>query len=287
MVMNKENKPEVLRSISQFFTSSTLRKIIDEENFEVIDQRLASYHINTTITRIEQIKLFYKDLYKNYKVEYLYKNTLLNKILLGKYSTNTSTAFDEFKIGFSIADFVLLNGEAKIFEIKTELDSLEKLDKQIKDYRKFGDKIYVVSNSKFIPTLLQKYSETSIGVIEWTERNTLKTVLQAKSNKEYFEHRTIFKTLRKKEYLDLIHSFFGEIPDVPNTQIFEKCLDLCETIPVERFQRKAVEILKRRKLRCPEYLTSKKTPYELKYLCHTMDLKEKQYVKLHNFLNQK
>ena len=285
--MEIENNNENLRSISQIFTSPSFRKIIEEGQFDVLDNRVSKFiSKDKNYTRNEQIQFIYKFLNKNYRAEYIYKNTLLNKILLGKYSTNTSTAFDEFKIGFSIADFVLLNGEAKVYEIKTEFDSLEKLDKQIKDYKKFADKIYVVSNSRFLPTLIDRYSQTSIGIIELTNRNTLRTIIKAKSNQNYFEHEIIFKTLRKQEYCKIIKDYYGFILDVPNTLIFQESLDLIKKIPIIDFQRNAVKILKKRKLKCPEHLNAKSTPYELKYLCHSLDLKEAQYLKLHKFLIQ-
>ncbi|MFD2827204.1 sce7726 family protein [Leeuwenhoekiella polynyae] len=282
-----ENNSESLRSISQIFTAPSFRKILIDNDYNVMDDRVSKFlskegHYN----REEVLHFLYKFLYKNYRSEYFYKNTLLNKILLGKYSTNTSTAFDEFKIGFSIADFVLLNGEAKVYEVKTELDSLDKLDKQLSDYSKFADKIHIVTNVKFLPELIDKYRGTKVGLIELTERNTLRTVLEAKPNYEEFDHETIFKTLRKKEYLSITQSTFGYVPDVPNTLIFQSCLELLKKLPVRDFQRRVVKELKKRKLRCPNKLTSKSTPYELKYLCHSLDLEEKQYDDLQVFLNQ-
>lgn len=287
MMIQIESNSENLRSISEIFTSRSFRKILNYNDYNVMDERISKYiSMERSYNRKQILNHLYKFLYNNYRSEYLYKNTLLNKILLGKYSTNTSTAFDEFKIGFSIADFVLLNGEAKVYEIKTELDSLEKLDKQLKDYSKFADKIYIVTNAKFLPELINEYSNTTIGLIELTKRNTLNTILKAKSNYLAFDHETIFKTLRKKEYLSITFNSFGYIPKVPNILIYQECLELLKKIPVEEFQSKALNELKKRKLKCPKHLNSKSTPYELKYICHKLDLEEKQYENLQVFLNQ-
>ena len=77
--------------------------------------------------------------------EYYYKITLLNKLLLGIHSVNTTTALTEFPIAKSKADFVLINGKAVVYEIKTELDNLERLESQISDYYKAFDHVAVVT----------------------------------------------------------------------------------------------------------------------------------------------
>lgn len=55
--------------------------------------------------------------------EYVYKNVLLNRIVMGRHSTRTSTAFTEVPIGDSIADFLIINGKATVYEIKTDLEA--------------------------------------------------------------------------------------------------------------------------------------------------------------------
>lgn len=70
----------------------------------------------------------------DYRNEYYYKNTLLNKLLIGKHSVNTTSALTEVNINKSKADFVLINGKAVVYEIKTELDNLDRLECQIMDY---------------------------------------------------------------------------------------------------------------------------------------------------------
>jgi hypothetical protein len=76
----------------------------------------------------------YNLLFKNYRNEYVYKNVLANKILLGKHSLNTSQILTEFRVGRSKADVVLLNGTSTVYEIKSEYDSFARLEKQIQSY---------------------------------------------------------------------------------------------------------------------------------------------------------
>ncbi len=282
------NDIKSLQSLSQIFSPTSFNRIVRKHDFADIQAKVEK-HITATYstTFLEILQFIYKEQLAHYKCEYLYKNALLNKLLLGKYSIKTTTVINEFKIGNSIADFVLLNGEAKIFEIKTEFDSLEKLDKQIEDYKKFANKVYVVTNSKFIDKLLSEYNDSTIGIIEFTHHNTLKEHKPAIENSNSFNHTTIFKTLRQNEYLDIIKKSFNKIPDVPNTKIFKESFKLIERINIIDFQKMAFQKLKERKFKCTQEFLSDQVPYELKHICYSLNMSGKEYACLYQFLNQK
>lgn len=276
-----------LRSLSQIFSLANFKKIVREENCLDTFYRIEKYlKLEDHLTNLEVINALYKSLVNNYKNEYIYKNTLINKLLINKYSLKNTIALNEFKIGSSIADFVLLNGEACIYEIKTELDSLDKLDKQIEDYIKFADKIYIVTSSKHVTNLLTKYYNTNIGIIELTKRNALRTIKEAKNMSLNFNHETLFKTLRKYEYLSLIRGYFKIVPNVPNTQIFRECLKLSEKIDILEFQKLVIQKLKLRNIANPEVFKERQIPESLKYICYSLDFSDDEYQKLDYFLSQ-
>jgi len=277
-----------MRSLSFLFTPSMFNQIVKEKNVLALKRKIKNLNLNNKrITTYQTLfKYAYSQLEESYRSEYLFKNSLINEYLLKKYSLNTTTVFNEFKIGSSIADMVLLNGTAKVFEIKTDLDGFDKLKKQVNDYIQFADFVYVVTSEKNIEKVLNDFSNTTIGVIEFTESNTLKERKRPVSNQRTFNHLALFKTLRKTEYLELITEQFGYIPDVPNTMIFRECLKLSLSIKVEEFQKLVFKKLKDRKIKCPDLLASKKTPYELKQICHSLDFSEFEYLNLYQFLNK-
>lgn len=279
---------ENLRSLSQIFSPSNFSKIIREGDLYSIEYRIQKHITNTSNVNYSSVlKFLYKKLEKDYRNEYVYKNAIINKKLLGTYSLNTTTVLNEFRIGDSVADFIMLNGEMKLFEIKTELDSLEKLEKQISSYKKFANKIYIVANPAKAKYLLNKYTKSSIGIIEYSKNNTLRTLKSAQNNYSELDHTIIFKTLRKAEYLKIIKAYFNVIPDVPNTKIFQESLALIKTIEIRTFQTLAIEQLKTRKLKCPDLLKSNQTPKELKHVCYTLNFSKKEYFDLYRFLNKK
>lgn len=276
-----------LRSLSKIFTPSSFRKFLQTSETELLKRKIQK-HISdfTSEDFVTIVKFLYQQLEANYRNEYIYKNALLNQKLLGKYCLNTTTVLNEFKVGNSIADFVLLNGEIRIFEIKTDLDSFGKLKKQIEDYQKFANKVFIVVSPKNAEKLLENYFNSPVGLISLTNDNVLETIKDAESVVDKFDHTTIFKTLRQGEYIEIIQDFFGKIPTVPNTQLFKESLNLVKKIDVREFQSLVLEKLKERSLKCPELLESDTTPMELKHICYTLNLSNKEYDSLYNILDK-
>lgn len=63
--------------------------------------------------------------------EYVYRSALTHNLLLGKHSLRTACMLNEFRIGSCKADLIILNGTGTVYEIKSERDSLSRLQNQI------------------------------------------------------------------------------------------------------------------------------------------------------------
>ncbi|MFS4830453.1 sce7726 family protein [Staphylococcus aureus] len=112
--------------INRVFSQKILHQIAIKNKSDVVDEAYDFYIQGPkNINVIQKMKSLYNYLKKSYRNEYFYKNTMLNKLLLGRHSVNTTTALSEMPIGKSIADFILLNGKGVVYEIKTELDKDE------------------------------------------------------------------------------------------------------------------------------------------------------------------
>ena len=238
------------------------------------------------MTNFELLDKIYNELLESYRSEYVYKNTLINKKLIKKYSLESTIALNEFKIGSSIADFVLLNGKARVFEIKTELDGLDKLEKQISDYYSFATDVYIVSSSKHIKKLIELYKETTVGIIELTKKNNLKEIKAASSCVDLLDHSVIFKSLRKNEYINVLESNSIEIPKVPNTLIFKECFNLSRSIDILDFQKSTIKVLKKRNIKNPDLLKDNSIPNYLKHICYSLNFSKLEYEELNSFLNK-
>lgn len=272
------------RILSQIFSPSMFQKIVREDDYVLFHRQTEKYYNSPYYnTNLDIIKSLYKSLQKQYRCEYIYKNNLVLK-LIKEHSLKTTLILNELKIGASKADLVMLNGAVRVFEIKTELDDFSKLAKQLSDYQKFADGVSIVTDEKNAEKLKIEYADTNIGIIVLDANNKLQTIKEAGSNSSLFNFDTIFKILRKQEYLDLVADNFGFVPDVPNTQIFRACYELLANKNIIDFQKQVFNKLKERKLLKPNLLKSSNTPKELKHICNSLDFNEQEYYKLYNFL---
>ena len=150
----------------------------------------------------------YNFLFKNYRNEYIYKNVIANKILLNRHSLNTTKMLTEFRVGNSKADVVLLNGASTVYEIKSQYDSFARLRKQIDSYIQIFDYINVIT-SAHQSEKLRNFLPNEIGILALTDRYTISTIRNAKSNKHNINPGVLFDSLRKNEYLMTIKEYYG------------------------------------------------------------------------------
>lgn len=273
-------------NLNRFFTRSILMDLINNQESNLYNQFTEQFLYNDkSNTHNELISQVYKHLNKQYRNEYFYKNTLLNKLLLGRHSLNTTTALNEIPVNKSKADFILINGKATVYEIKTELDSLERLESQINDYYKAFNHVCVVTGESNFEKAYNLLKDTDVGVCVLTDRNTISTRKEPiKSNKK-LDHTIMFKVLRKKEYENILFRHYGNLPETSQIKYFRACLELFRNIEMDRAYDYMVDELKKRNIKeVDEY---KKVPYELKFLVYFSDFKKRDYMKLQCFLNEK
>lgn len=243
------------RAINRVFTRNVFKELIKNGTNEVYDYVVRRY-VNDpeSKTHGEIINEIYAYLSKEKRNEYYYVNTLLNKLLVGIHNVNTTTALSQLKIGAHIADFVMINGEGRLYEIKTELDNLDRLSEQLIDYFRAFSKVSVLSSVNDITKVEKVLSELgelgdSVGIYCLTKNDTIFNKTIGREPKEFvahLQHETIFKLLRKQEYESIILNYFGEVPDVAPVFFFKACLEKFEEIPILESQMLAFTKLKQR-----------------------------------------
>ena len=264
MKINKMN------SLNRIFTRNMLRLFIDGKENEVYSAVIRRYINNTEQKNNQQlISEIYSILKKNYRNEYFYKNTLLNKLLLGVHSVNTTTALTEVAIAKSKADFVLINGKAVVYEIKTELDNLERLNSQLEDYYKAFDHVAVVTYEK---NLLQLQK-----ILEFVDKPVGIYVLRRNGSLGMIREPGMYRESLDKE--------IGELPQVTQFKYYSACKEEFFKIPIEESYIEVLKVLKERMQIVKEEFV--KVPYELRFLAYFMDLKIEDYQKLEYFLECK
>lgn len=214
------------KSLSKIFNSNVLSNIAEGDLSYIHKIINKFFSDNTALSLKELYEKVYQILLENYPNEYIYKNLIANKILLGRHSLNTATMLSEFRVGTNKADCIILNGKSTCYEIKTDYDSLTRLDDQINTYTQIFDSVYVVCSQKHVKNVL-KNTPSSVGVIFLSEKMTFQEIRKS----DYFfekNKKLLIKSLRKNEYLKLIEQLTGEVLIAPNTQIFDLCLKKLE-----------------------------------------------------------
>lgn len=240
-----------MRSYSTIFSSTSFSKLLRYDDYSFIDSKIERYDqlkIGKTInTYYDYIRYIYRELRKQYRNEYIYKNTFINEMLFDAYGVKDTIAINEFRVGSSIADIVLFNGTSKAFEIKTELDSDQRLDGQLADYTKIFQQCYIVTHESLVDKYLK--ADESIGIIELVETPRalrMKEVRPAKENK-YLDPETVIRSIRTNEYKNITKQYYGELPDMNSFNMFDICTDLIKQIPSDDLHSLFIEQLKKRK----------------------------------------
>ena len=229
------NKLDMMRSYSSIFSSTSFFKLLQNDDYSFINTKIERYDLGKIGKNIntyhDYIQYAYRELRKQYKNEYVYKNTFINNMLLNKYGVKDTIAINEFRVGNSIADIVMFNGTSKAFEIKTELDSEKRLSGQLNDYTKIFKECYIVTHE----SLIEKYLETDekIGVIAIIKHNNsfkMREVRKATVSED-IDASVLIRSLRTQEYKNVVMAYFGQLPCVSNFQMFDECAFLMKQIP--------------------------------------------------------
>lgn len=282
MVSNMSSNNFIL---NRFFTRRIFQDLINNKENSVYTSCVERYTNNTKDLKQKQlISYLYKYMSKKYRNEYYYKNTLLNKLLLGKHSLNTTTALAELPIHNSKADLVLINGKGTVYEIKTELDNFDRLENQLGDYYKAFNRVCVVTSEANYDKVDDKLKNTTVGICVLTDKNTINIKKEPIESTKFLSHTSIFKVLRKKEYENIVQMHYGDLPKVPQVHYFKECLRLFTKIEINQAQRYMLRELKKRNIEEKEAFLE--VPYELKYLVYFSKFKSKDYFLLNQFLNK-
>ena len=270
--------------INRFFSRNTMRNLIQNKKDPVFEY--VSRNGNVSSSNLSVIQNTYIQLSKFYRNEYFYKNTLLNKLLLGIHSINTTTALTEIPVGNAKPDFILINGKAVVYEIKTELDNFDRLENQIIEYYKAFNHVAIVTHEKNSELAMEKIKSLKkpIGLYILQKNNRIKTVIKPKEYNKDLDRNIIFKILRKGEYENIIKKYFGQLPQVSQFDYYEASKELTMNIPMEQFYLEFLVELKKRSQINQDLFA--KVPYELKFLVYFMGFKSKDFEALELFLQK-
>lgn len=276
--------------LNRFFTQTVFFDMIrssanDNATYGAVIQRFIEDPADRDNGKL--ISEVYHFMSKSYRNEYFYQNTLLNKLLLGRHSVNTTTALTQIPISKSKADFILINGKAVVYEIKTALDTFDRLETQLRDYYKAFNHVCVVTSEGQYDRAKALLDDTPVGIYVLTPRNTISSTLRKEpiENNSCLNHTAIFKILHKNEFENILLQHYKVLPVTSQVFYYGECLEQFSKIPILDAYAMALEQLKRRnRIEINEF---KQIPYELKSLFYFMNPTKIEWQKFHEFLSKK
>lgn len=254
--------------LSTLFTQNSLRNLISNDSPALLQYVVRRYNIqyDDGTKNKEVFSEVYQYLYKNYRNEYFYKNTLLNKLIINAHRIRSTTALTEVPVSKSIADIIMINGKAVVYEIKTELDKFDRLESQINDYFKAFDHVCVVTSESQYESINKYLGDSPVGIYILTKRGAIRKCKEPTLYREKLESDTIFKLLNKNEYENIIKKVYGTLPNTTQVKYYSECKSLLTKIDViELYNYVLKELKNRNQIDCYDFTN---VPYALRFLIY-------------------
>jgi hypothetical protein len=150
--------------------------------------------------------------------EYVYKAALTQNVLLGKHNLRTASMITEFRVGGCKADVVILNGTGTVYEVKSERDSLNRLERQIAAYAKVFATVNVIAAECHVDAITDLVPN-DVGILCLDRRNHITPKREALERPERTCPAEIFNCLRIDEARRILVSQNVFVPQVPNTKM--------------------------------------------------------------------
>jgi len=212
-----------LAAISRLFSSSVVREMARKGRSPLFARLAAQSQLLRSIPLSARVVALFDTAFsllkrEGYRHEYIYKAALTHKILLGKHPLQTASMINEFRVGDCIADVAILNGTATVYEVKSERDSLARLERQIAAYATVFAKVYVIASECHIRAVVNTVPDF-VGILCLNGRHRISPVREAADQPERTSPRAIFESIRTEEARMILASLGVSVPRVPNTEL--------------------------------------------------------------------
>jgi hypothetical protein len=238
-----------LAAISRLFSSSVIREMARKGRSPLFARLANQSRLANSLSASQCVyslfdaafSLLKRDCYRH---EYIYKAALTHKILLGRHSLQTASMLNEFRVGECKADIAILNGTATVYEIKSERDSLTRLERQVTAYAKVFARVYVIAGENHVAAVMTSVPR-DVGVLRLNGRHRISTVREAADRSEGISPVAIFDSVRTVEARMILQSRGVSIPAVPNTELNPVLRELFIKLKPREAHASMVQVLKK------------------------------------------
>lgn len=211
--------------------------------------------------------------------EYVYKAALVEKVLLGKHSLHTASMLTEFRAGECKADLAILNGTSTVYEIKSERDSLSRLERQVAAYSSIFARVYVIAAENHATSVINSVGK-HVGVLCLSKRYQISTLREATDQSQHTSPAAIFDSLRTSEALTVLESYGIALPSVPNTELRSAAQNLFVRLSPRKAHSGMVRVLKQTRNLLPLSTLVAQLPSSLQTAALTVHLRKLDHARL-------
>ncbi len=274
---------EALRLLTRIFTRSVFLSLVDSRILPAAVRALCRHGVVVAADE-RPLWTFFDDawqaLRRAYRTEYVYKTEIANRIVFGRHRPTTAALHVELPVGRSIVDAAVFNGTSTAYEIKTQFDSPRRLLSQTGDYLKVFDKVFVVTH----PSQAMAYQEvvaSSVGLLTLSEKGQLSVIRDAVSNRANIVPSSVFRCLRRAEYVSAIQGFTNErVADYPSGLIEARCEEIFSTFTPSESHDIFVNAARSRTTNSQTVSFVSRLPQSLRVLGYSTPLSERQRSKI-------
>ena len=265
--------------------TNTLKTGVPSDIQRVYKKYEDEQYFNGQLTYLNYLAWVYRCMLKNYRNEYIYKNELVNKHIYKFFGRTTSVAVNEFRVADAVADLALFNGESKCFEIKSDLDSPQRLSSQLDSYQRVFEQCYIMVPVETVADY-QTLVDERVGILTLRYcRNgqvSLNTERLARPN-ETVDIDVLMRSVLAEEYRWMVKQAYGKLPDVSDFEMFDSCKDVLGHLNDGQLHILFREAVKQRKSKVSNL---KKILPMFRQMSISMNMSSNNMLKLENLYNK-
>jgi|GEM_PF-3585309 len=264
--MSAHINSDYIPQIPKVFSKKVIKEILSTEKSVTLNEIIT--HSNIKMDASTTYASIYNDLYEilveNYRNEYIYKNEFLLSLIKKNYKKE-HIFLQEVAVDCNVVDLLVINGKTTAYEIKTEYDSLQRLDSQLESYSKVFDNIFIITSENHLKKIEEflenKYNH--VGILIFSKKNIIS---YKKATKNSCISIQSLRGLLNFSELNEYNLTFEQLDKMNKVKAFKICRDI-----LKRRQKNGVTVLD-------------KIPYSIKSLIANLNLVSWQKEKIHNKL---
>ena len=280
----RDLRPTQLAAISRIFSSSVIRELARRGKSPLFAKLAAESRLLPSLGKAELASALFEAAFSQLKRmgvrdEYIYKAALTHNVLLGIHSLRTALMLTEFRVGECKADVAILNGTSTVYEVKSERDSLYRLEKQLKAYADVFARVFVISADDHVDAVT-RLSPSHVGILRLNSRQQIVTVREAEEQPDRISPTAVFESVRTEEARLILEHLGVPTPALPNTKLRGALGDLFTTLDGRSAHGGMVEVLKRTRNQLPLQDLIAHLPRSLHPAGLTIPLRRADYARL-------